>query len=131
MRTDLMKILVLGITVLYASAPTSAHHSVSAEFDVNSPITFTGTVSKVDWLNPHIYTYVDVKEADGTVVTHKIEAGAPNSLYRRGWRPDSLKPGDVVTVEGIRAKRAESPNVGRASMTTVDGTVMFSGNAPR
>lgn len=105
------------------------HHSISAEFDVNSPITFTGTVKAVDWLNPHIYTHVEVVDADGTTVTYKVEGGPPNSLYRRGWRPDSLQPGDIVTVEGIRAKNRESMNVGRATMTKEDGSTPFSGSA--
>ena len=131
MKRELMKVFMVGFCVLFVATTATAHHSTSAEFDAFNPIKFTGTVSQVAWLSPHIYTHIDVKEADGSVVTYKVEGGAPNSLYRRGWRLDSLKPGDVVTVDGIRAKRAESPNVGRANITTADGIEMFTGNAPR
>ena len=81
-----------------------AHHAVTAEFDQNKPITFKGTIKPVEWANPHIYTQVEVKEADGKTVVYRVEGAAPNSLFRQGWRPDTLKPGDVVTVSGIRSK---------------------------
>ncbi len=121
---------VLGAALLVAAAHSAAaHHSISAEFDVNKPIEFTGTVAQVDWLNPHIYTHVTVEQADGTTVTYKVEGSPPNSLFRRGWRADSLQPGQVVTVEGIQAKNPESMNVGQATILTEDGTRMFAGSA--
>jgi DNA/RNA endonuclease YhcR with UshA esterase domain len=111
--------------LLVAAAPLTAHHSISAEFDTTKPITFTGTIKQVDWMNPHIYTHVEVKGADGTVTVYKVEGGPPNSLYRQGWRKDSLKAGDVVTVNGIRAKSATSMNIGVATITTADGKRVF------
>jgi hypothetical protein len=110
-----------------AAAPALAHHSVSAEFDTTKPIEFTGTVKKVEWTNPHIYTQVETKGPDGKAIVYRVEGGAPNALFRSGWRKDTLKPGDTVTVKGVRAKREDSVNVGQATITTADGHRMFAG----
>jgi len=99
-----MGVCTLGFGLFAATAPLVAHHAVSAEFDRNKPITFTGTVKKVDWMNPHIYTHIEAKDASGKTVVYEVEGGAPNSLCRNGWRPDTLKPGETVTVSGSRAK---------------------------
>lgn len=107
------------------TAPVVAHHSISAEFDTAKPVTFTGTIKQVDWMNPHIYTHVEVKNPDGTTVVYKVEGGPPNSLYRQGWRKDSLKTGDTVTVSGVRAKNPQSMNIGVATITTADGRRIF------
>jgi hypothetical protein len=112
--------VILGVAV-------QAHHSISAEFDQNKPITFKGTIKKVDWTNPHIYTSVETKSADGKTVVYRVEGGPPNSLFRQGWRKDSLKIGEEVTVSGIKAKRDDSMNVGQATITTADGRKMFAG----
>jgi hypothetical protein len=112
-----------------AALPAAAHHSISAEFDTSKPITFTGTVQKVEWMNPHIYTHIETKGADGKPIVYKVEGGPPNALYRQGWRKDTLKPGDTVTVTGIRAKIATSMNVGVATITTADGKKIFAGGA--
>jgi hypothetical protein len=111
--------------LLVAAAPLTAHHSISAEFDTTKPITFTGTIKQVDWMNPHIYTHVEVKSPDGAVTVYKVEGGPPNSLFRNGWRKDSLKAGDIVTVNGIRAKSPTSMNIGVATITTADGKKVF------
>jgi hypothetical protein len=119
--------ILAALGTLLASAPALAHHSVSAEFDTSKPIEFSGTVKKVEWTNPHIYTDVEAKSPEGKTVVYRVEGGAPNSLFRQGWRKDTLKVGDAVTVKGIRAKREDSLNIGQATITTADGKRMFSG----
>ena len=112
------------------SCGVSAHHSTTAEFDKSKPITFTGTVKKVQWMNPHIYTHVEVKSADGNAVVYRVEGGPPNSLYRQGWRMDSLKAGDIVSVTGFRAKNDASMHVGLATITAANGKRVFAGTGP-
>jgi hypothetical protein len=119
----------LGFGLLAAAAPALAHHAVSAEFDRNKPITFTGTVKKVDWMNPHIYTHIEAKDANGKIVVYQVEGGAPNALFRNGWRPDSVKVGETVTVAGSRAKNETSFRVGSATITKSDGSRVFGGAA--
>src|SRR5262252_9623543 len=97
MNRKLMGVCILSFGLFSAAAPTLAHHAVSAEFDSSKPITFTGTVKKVDWMNPHIYIHVETKGPDGKLIVYKVEGGPPNSLYRSGVRPNELKLGTVVT----------------------------------
>jgi len=120
---------ILGFGLLSAAAPALSHHAVSAEFDRNKPITFTGTVKKVDWMNPHIYTHIESKDASGKAVVYEVEGGAPNALFRNGWRPDSVKVGETVTVTGSRAKNEASHRVGSATITKADGTRVYGGAA--
>lgn len=117
--------LIAGLMALMFVAPAVAHHSIAAEFDMNRPVTFSGTVTKIEWTNPHIYTHVEVKEPDGKVVEYRVEGGPPNALYRAGWRKDTLKIGEKVTVSGLRAKIATSMNIGVATVTTADGKRVF------
>src|ERR687887_371574 len=125
MKRSLLGLFILSFALLAASIPALAHHAVSAEFDRNKPISFTGTVKKVEWMNPHIYTHIEAKDANGKTVVYEVEGGAPNSLFRNGWRPDSLKIGETVTVTGSRAKSDESMRVGSATITRADGTRVF------
>jgi hypothetical protein len=120
-----LKFMVAAGVVGALSAPLVAHHSISAEFDTSKPITFTGKVTKVEWMNPHIYTNIEAKDPEGKVVTYRVEGGPPNSLFRQGWRRDTVKPGDTVTVSGIRAKIPSSMNIGVATITTADGKVLY------
>ena len=121
MKKGLVLVLAASLGLLSASV-LKAHHSVSAEFDTNKKVTFKGVVKKVDWMNPHIYTHVEVKEADGKVVVYKVEGGAPNSLFRRGIRPESLAPGTVVTCTNCsRSKSPNSTNV-NGPLTRQDGS---------
>jgi uncharacterized membrane protein YgdD (TMEM256/DUF423 family) len=106
----------------------SAHHSFTAEFDRNLPVEITGTVSKVEWMNPHARFYVDVVDEKGNAVTWNFEMASPNVLMRQGWNRNSLKVGDKVTVKGARAKHAE--NVANASSVVLaNGRRLFAGQA--
>ena len=96
--------VVLTLCWLVVPAHVFAHHGFSVEFDKDTPLTLTGVVTKMEFMNPHIYFYVDVKGKDGKVVNWAFEGGPPNVIYRKGWRKDTLKPGDVVTEKGFRAK---------------------------
>ena len=123
MRKNLLSLIIVGM--LLVAIPLVAHHSISAEFDTTKPITFTGTVKKVAWMNPHIYTHVEVKQPDGKILEYRVEGGPPNALFRSGWREDSLKVGETVTVRGVRAKAETSMNVGTATITKADGTTVY------
>ena len=122
--------LATAAVSLAFSCELFAHHSTAAEFDNKKPITFTGTVKKIQWMNPHIYTLVETKDADGKPVVYRVEGGPPNALFRQGWRMNTLKVGDTITVSGLRAKNDASMNIGEAKITTADGKRVFSGNAP-
>jgi hypothetical protein len=117
---------VLGLMV--AAVPLSAHHSFAAEFDGNKQINLVGVVTKVDWVNPHAWVYVDVKGDDGSVVNWALESGAPNALYRAGWRKDDLKVGDNVTFSAFLAKDGSHTAAAR-QVTLPDGRKVFAGSA--
>ena len=95
-------LFALALGAMLGSVPALAHHSFAAEFDSNAPIELTGTVTKVDWANPHTYFYMDVTNADGKIENWALELGSPNGLMRRGWTRNSLKIGDTVNVTGWR-----------------------------
>jgi hypothetical protein len=120
-----VRVALLGsLAFALASAPVFAHHGFAAEYDRNSPVTLSGIVTKVEFMNPHIYFYLDVKDKDGKVVNWAFEGGPPNFLYRHGWRKDTIKPGDVLTVKGFRA-RDSSYLASSATVTLPDGREVY------
>jgi hypothetical protein len=114
--------------LLAAAAPVFAHHSFAAEFDDKRPVTVKGTVSKLEWLNPHIWIYVDAKDEKGGVAKWQCEGGPPNTLTRQGWTKNSLKLGSEITIEGFMAKDGTTTCNARAVMLP-DGKKLFSGSA--
>jgi hypothetical protein len=120
--------LPLAALFLSLSLPVLAHHSFAAEYDQKQPVTIKGVVTKLDWMNPHVYFYVDVTEADGKITHWACEAGNPNALARRGWRKDSLKVGDQVTIQAFRAKDATYTANAR-TIVLADGKKIFAGAA--
>ncbi|HUA17754.1 MAG TPA: DUF6152 family protein [Bryobacteraceae bacterium] len=128
MRAELC-VLVAGLGLLAASAPLMAHHSFAAEYDASKPITISGVVTKVEWMNPHARFYLDVKDATtGAITKWEFELGSPNVLMRMGWSRHSLKVGDVVTVEGALAKDG-SKLANARKVTLADGRKVFAGSA--
>jgi hypothetical protein len=118
-----------GLLALIAVAlPALAHHSFSAEFDEKTTITLTGAVTKVEWFNPHIWVYLDVKDAEGKPQHWQCEGGAPNSLVRNGWTKNSLKQGDEITIDGYLAKDG-SKTCNAKKVTPADGKSVFAGSS--
>jgi hypothetical protein len=111
-----LSIAMAGVIWLAAGSPALAHHSGAAEFDSTKKIDLTGVVTKVEWTNPHAHFYMDVKDPSGNVANWNLELASPNVLIRNGWKRNSVKPGDTVSVTGSRAK--DSPYYGSASVIT-------------
>ncbi len=122
--------LALIATLLLAAAPAQAHHSFPAQYDATKTVTLNGKVTRVEWTNPHIFIYVDVADAStGVVVNWALELGGPNTLLRLGWKRDSLKNGDVITVDGSLAR--DGSHLANAKTIKLDATgqQMLSGSS--
>src|SRR5579883_1627312 len=127
MRTKL-QVLIAGLGLAASAAPAMAHHSFAAEYDASKTVTLNGSVVKVEWLNPHIWIYIDAKDESGKVSKWQCEGGAPNSLVRNGWTRESLKAGDQVTIMGSLAK--DATNTCNASQVRLpDGRRVFAASS--
>ena len=118
---------IAGVSLTLAAAPLFAHHAFSSEFDAEKPLELAGTVSKVEWVNPHAWIHIDVKKSDGKVEEWMIEGGTPNTLMRRGVSRDTLKIGTEVKVSGYQAKDGSNRANGR-DITYPDGRKLFLGS---
>ena len=114
--------VILGVGLLLTGVPVAAHHAFASEFDADKPVTLTGTVTKLEWMNPHIWIHMDVKGPSGVPVKWRVEGGPPNALYRLGWKKGSLTPGMELTVNGFLAKNGSSTANAR-NIKLPDGTM--------
>ena len=128
MRTSLA-VFVAGLGLLLSAGPALAHHAFAAEYDAKKPIMLTGTVTKLEWANPHTWFYVDVKDDEGKVTNWGFEMGSPNVLLRAGWTRNSMKPGDVVTVEGSRARDGSNNGNVKAVTLASNGQRLFAASS--
>jgi hypothetical protein len=123
-------LLSLTATTLAAALPAFAHHSFPAQYDVSKPITLTGKVTKIEWTNPHIFIYIDVPDEEtGDAVNWALELGGPNALLRKGWKRDSLKTDDLITVEGSLARDGSHLANAKSIVLVATGKRMFAGSS--
>ena len=120
---------VVSFSLLFSTVSLLAHHSASAAYDTGRKVTLAGTVSKLEWKNPHIFYYIDVADSNGGVTTWAIEGSTPNQLYRAGWRKADLNVGDKVTLKDSSPARNGSAKAYGGKLTLPDGRTVFSGNA--
>jgi hypothetical protein len=120
--------VVSSAVLLLTAIPGAAHHSFAAEFDLGKPVNVHGTVTKVDWVNPHSWIYVDVKGPDGSVTNWHFELGSPNALFRLGWKKDAVPQGLEVDISGYRAKTG-LPIANAVSVMLPDGKELFTGGS--
>ena len=126
MRTKLA-LVVAGAGLLLAAVPVWGHHAFAAEFDAKKPVKLQGKVTKMEWINPHAWIHLDVKNSDGSVTNWMVEGGTPNTLLRRGFTKDSLQAGTEIVVDGYQAKDGSNRANGR-DVTFPDGRKLFIGN---
>jgi hypothetical protein len=128
MKGTLALLVTSGCLLVLTGTPITAHHSFAAEFDAKSPVKLQGTVTKVEWINPHAWIHIDVKKSDGTIEQWAIEGGTPNTLLRRGVTREALKIGTAIVVEGYQAKDGSMRANGR-DLTFTDGRKLFMGSS--
>ena len=128
MKSKMLAVVVAGLGLLLSSLPMLAHHSFAAEYDSAKPVTLTGTVTNVEWMNPHARFYIDVKDEKGAMANWELELGSPNGLMRQGWTRNSLKKGDVVTITGSLAKDG-SKLANARTVKLADGRQVFAGSS--
>jgi len=121
-------VFAFSVAMFGLVASSSAHHAFAAEFDAKKPVNFKGTVTKMEWINPHAWLHVEVKKPDGTVENWAVEAGTPNVLFRRGFTKESLLPGTEIVVDGYQAKDGSHRANGR-SLTLPNGKTLFLGSS--
>jgi hypothetical protein len=121
-------VLAAGIGLITGATPVFAHHSFAAEYDSSKPVKLEGTVTKVEWMNPHARFYIDVKDESGKVTNWELELGSPNVLQREGWTRGSMKPGDHVLVNGFLAKDGSSL-ANAKDVRLADGSKVFAGSS--
>ena len=121
--------IALFLCVLLTALPLLAHHSFAAEFDASKPLKLTGTVTRLEWTNPHTWFFIDVKGEDGKITNWGFEMGSPNGLMRAGWTRNSMKAGDIVTVEASRAKDGSNNANARSVTLASTGKTLFAASS--
>jgi len=128
MRMRPVVVCVIGVAISGWASSASAHHAFAAEFDAKKPVNFKGTITKMEWINPHTWLHVDVKQPNGQVINWAIEAGTPNVLFRRGFTKESLLPGTEIVIDGYQAKDGSHRANGR-DLTFASGKKLFLGSS--